>query len=434
VASSNRPPKPLQRLSDLHLRQGEWKGAVEALRASEARFPDAADRAALQLRIGSILRDLGRDAQGAAAAFRRAAELDPLGEGTRELVALHDAAGDPGGALDTVDHEVADVRRALSADPLDVRRLERLGELLEMARSRGSIAAIAEAEAAVASVLGLVKGRDVTASPAGRARPFAPKAARAFWAELAHPAAGGFASELWPNLVEVAMELFPAPAARGKRQTIAAGSEQRLAWIETSATALGVAGLHIQVTREGAGATVVALEEPGPVLLLGAGAENSLATRFHVGRALGLLAQRATVLERVGPDELGPLFGCAALLAGVALPAGLPKPSDDQLRAVGRALGRKQKKALTLQASRFNFEKYDLAAWHEGVLRTADRLGLMLAGDVAASALALVGGDLPNQPLSVADVATNPVALDLLRFALGEQYPLLRKGAGAGSD
>ncbi len=427
-------PKPLQRLADLHLRQGEWKGAVEALRASEARFPEAADRAALQLRIGSILRDLGRDAQGAAAAFRRAAELDPLGDGTRALVALHDAAGDPGGALETVDHEVADVRRALSADPLDMRRLERLRELLEMARSRGSTAPIAEAEAAVASVLDLVKGRDTSGAPAGRARPFAPKAARAFWAELAHPAAGGFASELWPNLVEVAMELFPAPAVRGKRQTIAAGSEQRLAWIETSAAALGVAGLHLQVTREGASLVVVALEEPGPVLLLGAGAENSLATRFHVGRALGLLAQRATVLERVGPGELAPLFGCAALLAGVALPAGLPKPSDDLLRTVGRALGRKQKKALTLQASRFNFEKYDLAAWHEGVLRTADRLGLMLAGDVAASALALVGGVAPDHPASATEVATNPVALDLLRFALGEQYPLLRKGAGAGAD
>src|SRR5207237_10282591 len=138
-------------------------------------------------RIGSILRDLGRDAQGAATACRRAAELDPLGEGTRALVALHDAAGDPGGALDTVDHEVADVRRALTADPLDIRRLECLGELLEMARSRGSTAPIAEAEAAVASVLDLVTGRDTTAAPAGRPRPLAPKATRAFWAERAPP-------------------------------------------------------------------------------------------------------------------------------------------------------------------------------------------------------------------------------------------------------
>jgi tetratricopeptide (TPR) repeat protein len=429
-ASSMRPgdPKPLHRLSDLYLRQGEWKGAVEALRASEARIPDSADRAALHLRIGAVLRDLGRDAPAAAAAFRRAAELDPLGDGTRALVALHDAAGDPRGALDTVDHEVADVRRALAADPLDVRRLERLAELLEMARSRGSNAPIAEAEAAVASVIDLVSGQATPSAPVGRPRPFAPKAARAFWAELAHPAAGGFAGELWPNLVEAATELFPAPAARGKRQPIPPGAAQQLAWIETSATALGIAGLHIQVAREGGAAQVAALEEPGPVLLLGADPDNSLAMRFHVGRALGILAQRATLLERVRPEELAPVFACAAIIAGVAPPAGLPKPSEELLRAVTRAVGRKQRKALTLQASRFPFEKLDLVAWHEGVLRTADRVGLMLAGDVAASALALAGA--ASRAVSAAQVATNPAALDLLRFALGEQYPSLRKGVG----
>jgi hypothetical protein len=161
--------------------------------------------------------------------------------------------------------------------------------------------------------------------------------------------------------------------------------------------------------------------------LLRADAENSLATRFQAGRALGLLLQHATILERVGPDDLAPLFACAALIAGVALPAGLPKPPEDLLRTVARAVGRKQKKALTLQASRFNFEKYDLAAWHEGVLRTADRLGLMMAGDVGASALTLVGGGADDAVASTADVATNPAALDLLRFALGEQYPALRK-------
>jgi hypothetical protein len=178
-------------------------------------------------------------------------------------------------------------------------------------------------------------------------------------------------------------------------------------------------------------APVTALEEPGPVLLLVERTENSLATRFQVGRALGILALRATVLERVGPEELAPVFASAALLAGVAPPVGLPKPSDELLRTVTRAVSRKQRKALTLQASRFPFEKIDLAAWHEGVLRTADRLGLMLAGDVAASALALAGGAAAGRgPVSPSQVATNPAALDLLRFALGEQYPQLRKGVG----
>jgi hypothetical protein len=133
----------------------------------------------------------------------------------------------------------------------------------------------------------------------------------------------------------------------------------------------------------------------------------------------------------VGPEELAPVFASAALLAGVAPPVGLPKPSEELLRTVTRAVGRKQRKALTLQASRFPFEKIDLPAWHEGVLRTADRLGLMLAGDVAASALALAGGGAANRAAtSPSQVATNPAALDLLRFALGEQYALLRRSLG----
>jgi hypothetical protein len=225
------------------------------------------------------------------------------------------------------------------------------------------------------------------------------------------------------------MELFPAPAIKGKRQQIAPGKVQQLAWIETSATALGISGLHIQAQETGT-TPVLALEEPGPVLLLVAGFENSIPVRFSVGRALGILAQRATVLERVEPDDLEPLFACAALLAGAALPAGLAKPPDDVLRTVSRAVGRKQRKALALQASRFGFEELDVASWHEGVLRTADRLGLMLAGDVASSALTLVGAGAANRVVSATEVATNPAALDLLRFALGEQYPALRKGVG----
>jgi len=151
---------------------------------------------------------------------------------------------------------------------------------------------------------------------------------------------------------------------------------------------------------------------------------------FHVGRALGVLVQRATVLERVSADDVAPLFACAAIAAGVPPPAGLPKPSEELLRTVMRGIGRKEKKALMLQASRFAFESFDLVAWHEGVLRTADRLGLMMAGDVAEAAQALAGGeaaagDHPSAP--AASVATSPAALDLVRYALSEQYAALRR-------
>ena len=98
-------------------------------------------------------------------------------------------------------------------------------------------------------------------------------------------------------------------------------------------------------------------------------------------------------------------------------------------RTVMRGIGRKEKKALVLQASRFAFEAFDLATWHEGVLRTADRLGLMMAGDVALSAQALVGTD--EGGAAAAKVATSPAALDLVRYALSEPYAALRHSVDA---
>jgi hypothetical protein len=148
---------------------------------------------------------------------------------------------------------------------------------------------------------------------------------------------------------------------------------------------------------------------------------TSAATHFYVGRALGLLALRATVLERTSADDLAPLFACAAILAGATPPAGLPKPTEALQRDVARAISRKDRKALTLQASRFGFEAFDLAAWRQAVLYAANRFGLFAAGDPAVAAIALAG--------DAKAVAGNPAALDLLAFALSELYPPLKRAA-----
>ena len=146
---------------------------------------------------------------------------------------------------------------------------------------------------------------------------------------------------------------------------------------------------------------------------------SSPALRFQVGRALGLIAQHAVVLERTTAAELAPLFACAALLAGGQVPAGLPKPDEGLLREVTRAVSRKDRKSLALQASRFGFEPFDLEAWRTATLRAADRFGLLVGGDPAQAAVAIAGG--PRA------VPGSPAAVDLLGFALGGRYPALRR-------
>jgi tetratricopeptide (TPR) repeat protein len=412
-------PRPLERLSETALRRGDVRDAVEALRGAAARLPEPRARAALELRVGEILRDVGRDPAGAAAAFRHAADLDPLGAGVGKLVALADAAGDAPAALETVEREIGDLRRALGGNPLDARRLERLAEYLHIFRARGAGGAIAEAEAAVESVRQLVENRlpPPTRSPAQ----IAPRAGPSFIDELAEPAAGGLLAEVWPHLVEVATTIFPAPGGRVRRSAISAEQAPRVAWIAATAAAIGLPRLPLHVTHDPGARAAAPVEDPEPGLVLAAATLADPETRFHVGRALGLLAQRATVLERASADDLAPLYACAAILAGAALPDELPKPSDGLLRDVTRALGRKDRKALTLQASRFAFERFDLDGWRQGALRAANRFGLLVAGDPALAAIALAGG--------ARAVASDEAALDLIRFALGDRYPALKRAS-----
>ncbi len=422
LAARARPadPTPLERLADLQLRRQDPQAAVEALRGAAARLGDARAQAALTLKIGTIERDVARDPSAAAAAFREAADLDPLGAGAATLVALHDAASDPGGALQVVEREIADLRRSLAADPLDLPRLERLGRWLADARRRGSAGVDGDAEAAVQNVGGLAGGRP---SPLRPPASVAPKTGRAFFAEIAERAAGGFVAEVWPHLHEAAAALFPSPP-RPRPAPLGAELAPLGAWINGAAAAVGIARLGLFVAREPGAPAAEPIDEGDPAIILASDALSSPALRFHVGRALGLIAQQAVVLERTTAAQLAPLFACAALLAGGQVPAGLPAPGEGLLRDVTRAVGRKDRKSLTLQASRFGFEPFDLEAWRTATLRAANRFGLLVCGDPAQAAVAIAGG--------AQAVSGNPAAVDLLGFALGDRYPPLRRAVEGG--
>ena len=414
-------PTPLERMAEIQLRRRDTRGAVEALRGAAARLGDSRAQAALALKIGAIERDVARDPSGAAVAFRQAADLDPLGAGAAMLVSLHDAASDARGALEIVEREIADLRQALAANPLDVRRLERLGEWLADARRRGSAGADADAEAAVENVRALAGGR---ASPLRAPAAVTPRTGRAFLTEIADRAAGGFVAEVWPHLREATAAIFPPPS-RPRPASLGPELAPRVAWINAAAAAIGIGRLTLFVAREPGAPPAAPIDDAEPALILAPDALSSPALRFHVGRALGLIAQHAVVLERTSATELAPLFACAAVLAGAQVPAGLSKPAENLLRDVTRAVGRKDRKSLTLQASRFGFEPFDLEAWRMATLRAADRFGLFVCGDPAAAAAAIAG--------AARAVPGSPAAIDLLGFALGDRYPALRR-AVEGSD
>ncbi len=402
-------PRPLDQLAEVLAARGDVPGAVEALQAASARIPEPSGQASRRIRVGEILRDRAGDAAGAAAAFRQAADLAPLGPGVALLTGLYDAGNDPRGALQIVEREIADLRQALAADPLDSDRLARLAEWLAEARRRGGKAG---GEGAVASVRALAAGGPA----AGLATPAAPQQARALLAALADADAGGFAAEIWPHLAEVAEALFPPPPG----EPLVGDAEAHLGWLRAVAGALEIPRLDL-LARVAAGSLCAPVDRTPPALLVDVrAAPDDLA--FWASRGLALLALRAGALDRKSAADLAPLFSCAALLAGGTLPKRLPKPSDAMLRDVSRLLSRKDRKALALQVSRFGFEPLDLDAWRAAVLRVADRFAMLVIDDPARAALARAGG--------FAAVAGDAAARELLAFALSDTYVNVRRAAG----
>ena len=437
---------PREAMVELLLRSGDWSGAQAALETWQAGLTDpaqAAKRAGIWVRIGGLLGDRGRDRRGAEAAFVRASSLDPMGEGVLRLAELHARFGDPASQRAVLDAEIAEVRRRLTAAPFDVPRLRRLRDLYTARASGTDVADVsAQGIAAVGQILSLLGVSEVALT--GRLAPLrgssAPPSLTAsgvlgpgFATRLRAPGAGGFVAEIWSKLAPTAAEMFDAPPAKAiPRERIPPGSEPRLAWIESAAATVGLPSLELVLSRRGDAAddSVVAIDGAEPALIVGRAALMGGGTvRFRVGQALSLLQDHATMFETRPPDQVEALFAAAAVVAGASPADGARPPAEVMAHAknMQRLMGRKERKALELEVSRFGFETVDGAAFQAAVLATADRLGLVLAGSIEAAVRVLCASAAPAQE----EISANARAVALLRFALSDDYLALRRDAEA---
>jgi hypothetical protein len=305
-------------------------------------------------------------------------------------------------------------------DPLDVRRLERLRDL---ARMRG-LSEVAEVAGQLLGGLGMPaergRARDLT-------RPLTLSGAATLMAGdgASH---GGLVAEVWPLLGEAAARIEGLEAGQlgvTRLTRVAPGSERRLGWVEAAAVAAGLSPLTLHV----AGAddlAVVALDAPEPTLVLGRGVlGGDPATRFRVGRALFLLRQRAACVERLPAPAVDEMVRAAALLAGARPPGVDPAALKGRTKILARAVGRRELRALESLRGRLEAEPLEVGAWRAGILRGADRFGLLVSGDLAACLRVQAGGS----DLRTADVR-RPECLDLVRFALDDRYAALRRELG----
>ena len=303
----------------------------------------------------------------------------------------------------------------MEKDPLDARKLERLRQ---MAQLRGS-SDLVEVTGQLLGALGL---------PAERVRPR--DLARKLSDDEVHGLMDGGASvgliaEVWPLLAEAAAHVEgvePAQFGASRHTRVAPGAEPRLQWMEVAARAIGLTELVVHVGGAD-NLTVVGIDDAEPTLILGRGAlAGDLASRFRAGRALYLLRQRAATVERLPMAQLDEILWAAAVLSGARSSGGDATALKARAKAVSKAMGRRELKALENYGRRLEAESLDGHAWRAAVVRGADRFGLLVCGDAGAAVRALAG----RADAGLVDLR-RPESLELVRFALDDRYATLRR-------
>jgi tetratricopeptide (TPR) repeat protein len=429
-------PGALDRLADLYERLGDLPKLASLLerRAAAAATADPATAVALHLRAAAFQAGALRDPAAAVVSYGRALALAPDDARAREgLAAIFEA--DPGS-----EHRAIDEHRALlAADPFrgsSYRALYRIWRKTER-RDRAWVAA------SVLAALRVAEPDELTFLAAAGTRPADPSGTLddAAFRELCHPDDRTPFGDVLALLGEALAKLFPADLGAhgvGRSDRLRADHAVRRGFDRLLA-ALGAApeACEVYLSRRDPATLAVEVGEPAPVVI----GEN-VATRhgqreqaFLLGRLAYRVRRRNAALLRLRPDDVAAAVGAAIRLVEPAFAgAGAPDPALE--RRLSRALSRKAARALVEPArlaagSRGPFVP---EAPIGGAARSADRAGLLLAGDPGAALGLLLADGTAGRPETAAAIAAagrgRPDAAELLRFAVSEEHLRLRVRLG----
>ena len=400
AAIETKPEDPVarERLVALALRTRRFDLAAEQLRVLQALTEGRAAKAAVAVRLAKIEREERRDVPAALAALRAALALDPLGEVISELSATigdrplspEDAAAINGCWL-TCGGTWRRIRCSCARSSACATWPPCAAFPTSAPRPRSCSPPWAQARPGDAPVI--CSDRSRWTPWERRARPaIAPR-----WRSCAR--CGHSSPARWPSYTA------PQPLELGisKQTRLPSGSDSRLAWVEVASAALGIPSVSIHVPPLD-DLYVAGLDLPESTLALGRGVlGGDPVSRFRVGRVLALLRECATVLERVAGGELELIWSAAVYLGNPRWFDRIrPRFDEATLKTVSRKLAkgmsRRELKNLESYAVGFEHTAVDVATWRESVLRTANRFGLLVTGDLAAALRALTQRPSPEPP------------------------------------
>ena len=339
-----------ERLAELLVRLRQWQGAVQALRRLAALTADGAERARVEIRISSIYRDGFADPRAAVESLVRALRSEPLEmEALGRLVNM--AEGGHVVALELeeqLDRAIEKARGLVAGTPGQPEPYRYLARLWAWRGDEDARVLAAQAQAFTAGDPPPQRERAI--EPSKELSPMG-------WERLLPPGARSVGLEIWRAAWEGAQKMYGPELAQ-----LGVGKNERqnakgipMAWVPVDkiARALGCAGYELYAGRDAAQCATT-----GSALVVGSQLADRLGsrTRFRVARTLTLLRERMGPLEKLDDGELALFFAACAKVAEVPRPSALQVSEarvEERAKALGKALGRKERNALKSLGARF---------------------------------------------------------------------------------
>ncbi len=428
-------PRSLSQLCAIEQRLGDWPAAavtLEKLAVAKAAADPGTARTLLARAAEIHVQELHRPA-GAISVYRRALTTDP---GNLEWrAALADLYGaEPGRFREATAEHLA----LIEHDAARVASYRGLQKVL----SAGRVTDRAYCAAAVWMFLdpGDAEARALHAETRSRlpAGPPSPIADEVIERRLRAPAGRGLLSAVLRLLAECVAEVAPWPADRfrlRRRDRLDADHPvRRLCDALGKALAIGEVTVY---AGEGTELSVL----PGDPAALVVGADivrrySGREQRFLLGRLVARAREGSAIAAFVDAAWLVDFVGAALRLAAPGANV-CGRPDEALTRRIGKALSRSARRRLEGLVSGAELAPAPEGGlpWARSLATTADRAGLLLAGDVGAALTAAAAvdagatGSRATKEQRAALVRENPALAELLRFSVSDDLEELRVAA-----
>ncbi len=429
----------IEKLGELYERLERWSELVESYHAFIGLLP--ADRQAeaipLHMKVGRLYDEKLDNTDKAIIEYKRVIEIEPNNRAAHEAL-----AGLYGRTGLYYANAIDEHRRLLELDPFRLDSYHELRRIFEEQRAFDKVFC-------VCSVLHYLRAADQNeeffyGENASKAPEKSTERLSADEVErlLVHPAERGIVRDILSIIGAHLTKLYPADLSRhGVGKGDRARPDDPLRSLSDGMVA-NLGELEYEIYRSTQPTHLVAIENTAPpALVVGEGLVKRTQVkeqRFALGRALKRILDGSHLAVQIGADELARLIAAAvAPLHPNAPVATFPSEmAPDLPKRLQKALPRRQRKALEelLKQRAPDLARVpDYAAYLRGVEHSANRAGLALSNDLA-NAIMHLSREIPeleskrfNSTEEIAGaLARQPSLCELLRFAVSEEYFILR--------